>query len=100
MVMDVLKAKRIDGAIDSLRAIAGAAFAGGSQSLQLGGRLGELAAPAQVIWGVEDRIVPVAHAGNVPESIAVHRLDGAGHMAHMERASEVNGLIENLIGGA
>ena len=100
MVMDVLKAKRIDGAIDSLRAIAGAAFAGGSQSLELGGRLGELAAPAQVIWGVEDRIVPLAHAGNVPEGIAVHRLDDAGHMAHMERASEVNGLIENLIGGA
>ena len=100
MVMDVLKAKRIDGAIPSLSAIAGAAFAGGSQALQLAGRLGELTAPAQVIWGVEDRIVPVAHAGNVPESVAVHRLDGAGHMAHMERASDVNRLIEDLIGGA
>ena len=30
----------------------------------------------------------------------VHRLDGVGHMAHMERASEVNKLIETLIAAA
>ena len=100
MVMDVLKAKRIDGAIPSLKTIAGASFAGGSQALQLSDRLAELSQPTQVIWGVEDQIVPPAHADNVPEGIAVHRLDGAGHMAHMERASEVNKLIETLIAAA
>ncbi len=100
MVMDVLKAKRIDGAIDSLKTIAGATFAGGSQTLKLADRLADLAAPAQVIWGAEDHIIPVGHADAVSEGIAVHRLDGAGHMAHMERASEVNKLIETLIAAA
>ena len=100
MVMDVLKAKRIDGAIPSLKTIAGATFAGGRQSLLLADRLTELAAPAQAIWGVEDQIVPVAHAEHLPEGIAVHRLDGAGHMAHMERAAQVNQLIETLIATA
>ena len=100
MVMDVLKAKRIDGAIASLQTIAGATFAGGSQTLQLGGRLSELSSPAQVIWGAADQIIPASHADDVPEGIAVHRIDGAGHMAHMERASEVNKLIEALIAAA
>jgi pyruvate dehydrogenase E2 component (dihydrolipoamide acetyltransferase) len=100
MVMEVLKAKRIDGAIASMKTIAGAVFAGGSQALQLSGRMAELAAPVQVIWGAEDRIVPVAHAETVPAGITVHRVEGAGHMAHMEGASEVNRLIEDLIATA
>ena len=100
MVMDVLKAKRIDGAVDSLKTIAGAVFAGGSQTLRLSGRLADLAPPVQVIWGTDDRIVPAAHADNLPQGVAVHRLDGAGHMGHMEGAAEVNRLIEDLIGGA
>jgi pyruvate dehydrogenase E2 component (dihydrolipoamide acetyltransferase) len=100
MVMDVLKAKRIDGAIASLKTIAEAAFAGGSQTLQLGGRLSELASPAQVIWGADDQIVAVGQADTVPEGIAVHRIEGAGHMAHMERAAQVNKLIEALIAAA
>ena len=61
MVEDVLKYKRLDGVDAALNRIAGARFAGGRQSLQLR-RAGRDQAPVQVIWGREDRIVPVGHS--------------------------------------
>jgi pyruvate dehydrogenase E2 component (dihydrolipoamide acetyltransferase) len=97
MVEDVLRYKRLDGAEAALRAVAGAAFKGGRQAARFDDRLGELRVPVQVIWGREDRIVPAAHAANLPSSVPVHVLDGAGHMVHMEKAAEVNRLIADLI---
>ena len=93
MIDDVLKYKRLDGVEAALKAIAAAAFAGNRQALVLRDRLGEVVAPVQVIWGRQDRIVPAAHAAGLPDGIAVHLLDDAGHMAHMERAGDVNALI-------
>ena len=100
MVNDVLKYKRLDGVEAALNRVAAAVFAEGRQSLVLVDRLGELAAPAQCIWGADDRIVPAAHGEGLPASIAVHRLAAAGHMVHMEKAGDVNRLIEEFVGGA
>ena len=66
MVEDVLKYKRLDGVEAALNKIAAASFAGGRQSLQLTGRLGEIKVPLQVIWGREDRILPAGHAEALP----------------------------------
>ena len=98
MVEDVLKYKRLDGVDAALNTIAGACFAGGRQSLELEPRLGEIAAPVQVIWGREDRILPVAHSEGLPAKVAVTVLDGAGHLVHMEKSAEVNALVERLTG--
>ena len=62
--------------------------------------LAALAIPVQVIWGREDRIVPVAHADGLGDAVAVSILEDVGHMAHMERASEVNVAILHQIEGA
>lgn len=97
MVEEMLKFKRLDGAVAALTAIAAANFPGGRQAGSLRPRLGELAAPAQVIWGAEDRIIPAAHAQGLAPNIAVHVLPGAGHMPHMEKAAEVNRLIVGLL---
>lgn len=51
----------------------------------------------QIIWARQDRILPAAHADGLPAKIAVHTIDGAGHMAHMEAAGEVNHLIGAFI---
>jgi pyruvate dehydrogenase E2 component (dihydrolipoamide acetyltransferase) len=99
MVEDVLKMKRLDGVEAALNRIATACFAGGRQALQLRDRLGDLAVPVQVVWGEADRIVPPGHADGLPSAIKVTRLPHAGHLAHMEKASEVNALIEDLVGG-
>ena len=60
MIEDVLKFKRLDGVEAALNRIIDDTFAGGRQALQLTGRLGELSVPVQVIWGRQDRIIPVA----------------------------------------
>jgi pyruvate dehydrogenase E2 component (dihydrolipoamide acetyltransferase) len=99
MIEDVLKFKRLDGVEAALNRIIDHTFAGGRQALQLTGRLGELTVPVQIIWGRQDRIIPVRHSEGLPSKIHVHRLDDAGHMVHMEKAAEVNDLITRLVGG-
>ncbi len=96
IVEDLLKYKRLDGAERALGAIAGAVFPEGRQASVLGHRLHQLDAPVQVIWGAEDRIIPAAHAREVPATVKVQVLKGAGHMVHMEKAGEVNALIEAI----
>ncbi len=97
MVEDVLRFKRLDGVEAALNRIASAAFAGGQQSLQLTGRLGEIKAPVQVVWGAEDRILPASHGQGLPDSVKVTVLEGAGHLVHMEKANEVNELIQRFV---
>ncbi|MFO1055422.1 MAG: acetoin dehydrogenase dihydrolipoyllysine-residue acetyltransferase subunit [Dongiaceae bacterium] len=96
MVNDLLKFKRLDGVDAALRAIAGASFAGGTQTLQLRDQLAALKVPTQVIFGAADSIIPAAHAEGLPRSIRVHVLPGTGHMPQMEKAGDVNAFIEEL----
>ncbi len=96
MVEDVLKFTRLAGVGAALDKIATACFAGGRQTLQLTPRLGELRVPVQVIWGEQDRIVPASHGLGLPSTIKVTRFADAGHLAHMEKAGEVNDLIKTF----
>jgi pyruvate dehydrogenase E2 component (dihydrolipoamide acetyltransferase) len=95
MVEDVLKFKRLDGATAALNAVAEANFAGSSQKLSLRDRLKDVSVPVHVVWGGADRILPPAHAEGLPESVSVTRIPGAGHIAHMEKASEINSVIKS-----
>jgi pyruvate dehydrogenase E2 component (dihydrolipoamide acetyltransferase) len=99
MIEDVLKFKRLDGVESALNQIIEGTFAGGRQALQLSGRLGELTMPVQVIWGRQDRVIPVNHSQDLPSRIQVRVFDDAGHMVHMEKAADVNQLIERFVGG-
>ena len=40
-----------------------------------------------------DRILPLRHAEGLPAPVAVHIVEGAGHMPHMEKAAEMNRLL-------
>jgi pyruvate dehydrogenase E2 component (dihydrolipoamide acetyltransferase) len=93
MIDDILKFKRLDGVEAALRAIAGAAFAGGRQATVLRDRLGEVKVPVQAIVGAKDQIVPPAHAEGLPGSVRVHKLEDAGHMPHLEKAGDANRII-------
>jgi pyruvate dehydrogenase E2 component (dihydrolipoamide acetyltransferase) len=97
MVEDVLRYKRLDGVSPALANIAQAWFAGGRQSLDLTGRITASSIPLQVIWGREDRIVPVAHAEALASRCPVHIIEQAGHLPHMEKAGEVNRLVTRFI---
>ena len=60
------------------------------------GELGDI--PVQVVWGAEDRIIPARHADGLPAAVRTHVLAGAGHMPHVERASEVGRLVLEFVG--
>lgn len=87
LVDDVLKYKRIDGVQDALRAIAADALA----SADVRERVAALDAPVLVLWGAQDRIVPL------PDGADARVLDGAGHSPHMEAAGEVNRAMEEFL---
>jgi pyruvate dehydrogenase E2 component (dihydrolipoamide acetyltransferase) len=97
LVDDVLRYKRIDGVSEALRAVADAFFPGGRQANILAERLASLDIPMLVVWGSEDRVIPVAQVDAAPPSAQVQLVHGTGHSPHMEAAGEVNRLVEGFL---
>jgi pyruvate dehydrogenase E2 component (dihydrolipoamide acetyltransferase) len=97
MVEDVLRYKRLDGVAAALDRMARAWFPQGRQTLDQRPALAALSAPVQLIWGRDDRIIPLAHAEALAGKLPVHILDDAGHLPHMEKSGEVNRLIARFI---
>ncbi len=97
MVEETLRYKRLDGVAAALETIARAWFPDGRQALDLLAVLGALSVPVQLIWGSNDRIIPLAHAEALSAKLEVHVVDGAGHLPHMEKSGEVNRLIGRFI---
>ena len=62
--------------------------------------LHNIQAPALVIWGQQDRILPVAHAstaeGKIPNT-ETHIFDPCGHMPQIERPREFNTLVRDFL---
>jgi pyruvate dehydrogenase E2 component (dihydrolipoyllysine-residue acetyltransferase) len=96
MVEDVLRYKRLDGVQAALETLAQEWFPGGWQREGFDPRV-EDGTPTQIIWGREDRIIPVAHAEGLVGKLPVHIIDDAGHLPHMEKSGEVNRLIAAFI---
>jgi pyruvate dehydrogenase E2 component (dihydrolipoamide acetyltransferase) len=100
MVEEFLRYKRLDGVVPALEATARAWFPQGRQAVDLRAESHALAMPVQVIWGRDDRIIPVAHAEAAGPPARVHVLEGTGHLPHMEKAGEVNRLIRRALADA
>ena len=95
LVNDVMKFKRLDGVDEALRKLADKLFPGGKQA-DVPDIFG-VEVPMLVVWGAEDKIVPVAHAQNVPEGARVEVLDATGHMPQMEAAGQTNRVIGEFL---
>src|SRR5439155_15660133 len=93
MVEEVLRYKRLDGVSAALARIAGAWFAGGRQLLDLTDRIAMLQIPVQLIWGREDRIIPVAHAEALASRFPVHIIEQAAHPPHMQESGVFDRLV-------
>jgi pimeloyl-ACP methyl ester carboxylesterase len=63
-------------------------------------RLPEIACPTLIVWGDEDKVIPVADASVFEELIPNSRkviFEGTGHMAMLERPAAFNELLREFI---
>ncbi|MFI4948417.1 MAG: acetoin dehydrogenase dihydrolipoyllysine-residue acetyltransferase subunit [Alphaproteobacteria bacterium] len=97
MVEEVLRYKRLDGVAAALATIAEEWFPGGVQRVGNAVLAANLGVPVQLIWGRDDRIIPLAHAEALAGTVPVHIIADCGHLAHMEKSGEVNRLIAAFI---
>jgi len=62
--------------------------------------LGKITAPTLIVWGKQDRILPVAHGHVAEERIAgaqFHIFEECGHVPPMEKAEAFNALVSEFL---
>jgi len=96
MVEDVLKFKRVDGALAALKAVRAANFPGSTQKISIREALDGLSIPVQVMVGSSDKIIPASQSNGLSGADWVE-IAGAGHIPHLEKANEVNDRIHAFI---
>ena len=100
LVNDLLNYKRIDGVEATLNALSETLISAGEQTF-LTDNIVASGIPVLVIWGKQDRIIPVSHAQNYSAAggscVEVEIFDSAGHMVQMEKAYEVNRSLLNFL---
>ena len=98
VVDDLLAYKRLDGVAAALHTLVDTLLDGDTQRIDSSAAIAAIgdALPVTVIWGRADQIIPATQAGSVTGAVR-QMLDGAGHMPHMERPTEVQAVIEETI---
>ena len=100
LVNDLLNYKRIDGVEATLNALSETLISAGEQTF-LTDNIVASGIPVLVIWGKQDRVIPVSHAQNYSAAggscVEVEIFDSAGHMVQMEKAYDVNRSLLNFL---
>lgn len=76
-----------------LRAMADKLMPNGTQAAPKGAVLEGLRIPVKVIWGADDKIIPLVHAQGLPGRVALHVLKNVGHVAYLEAGEDVAALL-------
>ena len=100
LIEDLLKYKLSEGVEAALNALSETLFSGGVQPV-LANEVVASGKPVLVIWGRQDRIIPVSHAlsfsATCGQCVEVEIFDSAGHMVQMEKAYDVNRRLLNFL---
>lgn len=76
-------------------------FPDGTQVFGIKDVVNRFTGPVKVIWGRADRIIPPTHQNGLPGHVACHKVDGVGHMPHLEAPSLMAQLVrQNVRSGA
>ena len=97
LVNTTLRQRAAGGLVEAQARLAEALFPDGAQAIDIRPWLAEIAIPAKVIVGVEDRVLPARQAEGLNGLIALHRLARVGHMPHLEAPDEVARLLSELV---
>jgi pimeloyl-ACP methyl ester carboxylesterase len=91
---------RLDPALrDSQQEMATVLFPDGVQGFDLTAALSRVVMPTLMIWGRNDHILPWRQALAAPGEVALHLLQGAGHVPQMEDPAKVAALIGRHLRG-
>ncbi|OYV39830.1 MAG: acetoin dehydrogenase dihydrolipoyllysine-residue acetyltransferase subunit [Rhodospirillales bacterium 20-64-7] len=82
------------------RALADTLFPDGTQAPELRLHLNGLEIPIRILWGRQDQIIPHRHALAAPGAVALHLLEPAGHMPHLECAELVARISGEMLRAA
>ena len=78
---------------EGLRSMAHALMPDGTQATSKRRLLDSLSVPTKVIWGTNDKIIPIKHAQGLPGRVALHVLKNVGHLCHIEAGDVVAILL-------
>ncbi|MEJ5021467.1 acetoin dehydrogenase dihydrolipoyllysine-residue acetyltransferase subunit [Ochrobactrum vermis] len=81
-------------------AIGARLFADGTQTFEVRSSIATLAMPVRLIFGAEDRVIPVAHAHGLPGKVGVHIFAGCGHMPQIEERAAVLQILKECAAAA
>ncbi|HEY5855436.1 MAG TPA: acetoin dehydrogenase dihydrolipoyllysine-residue acetyltransferase subunit [Aldersonia sp.] len=98
LIDDLLKYKRLDGVDTALAAIVGQLLDGDDSAVDVTAALATFGGKTTAVWGAQDRIVPASNASGLEGKATVKLVEGAGHMAHMEKPHDVVAAIRETIG--
>jgi pyruvate dehydrogenase E2 component (dihydrolipoamide acetyltransferase) len=98
LVDDLLRYKRLDGVDKALAILLGTLLEGDESALDVAGALPD-DMPLAVVWGAQDAVLPVANAAAFTGRTEVNVVDGAGHMAHLERPNAVVSAVRKAMVG-
>ena len=94
LINEVLKFKRLDGTTEALQKIMnGSLLLEKKQKEFLKDKISNLTCPITIIWGNDDKIIPVNHSKSLPKDINIKLINEAGHMPHIEKPNEINTII-------
>lgn len=97
LVNTTLRQRATGWLVEAQTQLAQALFPDGAQAVDIRPLLAEIAIPAKIIVGIEDRILPARQAEGLNGMIALHRLARVGHMPHLEARAETARLLAELV---
>ena len=78
---------------EGLRSMAQLLMPDGTQSTSKRSELDALNVPTKVIWGTDDKIIPMKHAQGLPGRVALHVLKNVGHLSYIEASDLIASLL-------
>ena len=68
----------------------------GTQAISSRADLAQLQMPVRVVFGRQDSILPFTATRTLPGHVALHALDGCGHMPHLEHPALARRIVEDM----